>query len=429
MKKFFLSILLLAGASAQAAYFGNPQAVVHGGTATSNRTLTDSSSGVSHDWENRLLEDASAVNSINYQARALFDASAVSSIQYQSRLLQDAAGTSVVLWNAYELDNDLGVKTLGWADETLFHDNGGSPISSLNWNTGAMSDNSSVLSQNWKTRVLADGTGATVVDYSASQLKAGAFGVVAWGSQAMNDSSGVSSIAWTARSLRNTAGAEVLSYTSQQAVYDSTSPTTTKGDLIVDDGTNVIRVGVGTDGNTLRANSGAAAGVSWSALDLAGGSNFVTGVLPLANGGTNKNMTASNGAVAYSDADSLELTTVGVSGQVLTSNGAAAPTWETPTAAAAFVDSLAIDSNLSAANGANQFIVGSGAGTDITLFDCTASEIGYEVTLKRNDGTNSITLQPDAGDDIDGSGTGPTLSTNYDSFTVVCATASHWFIK
>ena len=52
-----------------------------------------------------------------------------------------------------------------------------------------------------------------------------------------------------------------------------------------------------------------------------------TGLLSLARGGTNKNITASNGAVVWCDADSFELTTVGTSGQFLKSNGAAAPTW------------------------------------------------------------------------------------------------------
>lgn len=55
--------------------------------------------------------------------------------------------------------------------------------------------------------------------------------------------------------------------------------------------------------------------------------DITTGTLPLARGGTNKSMTASNGAVVYSDADSLELSAVGSSGQVLTSGGAGAPTW------------------------------------------------------------------------------------------------------
>lgn len=58
-----------------------------------------------------------------------------------------------------------------------------------------------------------------------------------------------------------------------------------------------------------------------------------TGVLSLARGGTNKNMAASNGAIAYSDADSLELSSVGTAGDVLTSAGAGAPTWTTASAA------------------------------------------------------------------------------------------------
>lgn len=53
----------------------------------------------------------------------------------------------------------------------------------------------------------------------------------------------------------------------------------------------------------------------------------ITGVLPLANGGTNKNMTAVNGGVVWTDADSMEVIAAGTSGQILQSNGAAAPSW------------------------------------------------------------------------------------------------------
>lgn len=65
----------------------------------------------------------------------------------------------------------------------------------------------------------------------------------------------------------------------------------------------------------------------------------VTGVLPLANGGTNKNLTASAGAIAYTDADSLEVTSVGTSGQLLQSAGAGAPAWTTATYPSAVVGS------------------------------------------------------------------------------------------
>lgn len=58
----------------------------------------------------------------------------------------------------------------------------------------------------------------------------------------------------------------------------------------------------------------------------------VSGVLPIANGGTNKALTLANGGLIYSDADSFEVSAVGTSGQALISGGAGAPTWYAPTA-------------------------------------------------------------------------------------------------
>jgi hypothetical protein len=61
--------------------------------------------------------------------------------------------------------------------------------------------------------------------------------------------------------------------TTQTAAFDALAPTTTKGDLIVDNGTNNIRLGVGTDTYVLTADSTAAAGVKWAA-SAGGGSNI-----------------------------------------------------------------------------------------------------------------------------------------------------------
>ena len=47
----------------------------------------------------------------------------------------------------------------------------------------------------------------------------------------------------------------------------------------------------------------------------------------LAYGGTNANITATNGGIIYSTASALAVTAAGTSGQLLQSNGAAAPTW------------------------------------------------------------------------------------------------------
>lgn len=55
-------------------------------------------------------------------------------------------------------------------------------------------------------------------------------------------------------------------------------------------------------------------------------------VIGLAYGGTNKNITAANGAIVYSDADSFELLApVAAAGKMLQSGNNAAPTWSIPT--------------------------------------------------------------------------------------------------
>lgn len=50
----------------------------------------------------------------------------------------------------------------------------------------------------------------------------------------------------------------------QTTSFDNVSPTTTKGDLIANDGTNNIRLGVGTDGQKLVADSGETSGLRWA---------------------------------------------------------------------------------------------------------------------------------------------------------------------
>ena len=52
--------------------------------------------------------------------------------------------------------------------------------------------------------------------------------------------------------------------TSQTAAFDALAPTTSKGDLIVDNGTNNIRLAVGTNTHVLTADSTVAAGVKWA---------------------------------------------------------------------------------------------------------------------------------------------------------------------
>src|SRR3989339_2065605 len=50
-------------------------------------------------------------------------------------------------------------------------------------------------------------------------------------------------------------------------------------------------------------------------------------ILPLAYGGTNKNMTAAAGGVGYTDADSMEVMSAGTVGNILMSGGSGIPQW------------------------------------------------------------------------------------------------------
>ena len=166
----------------------------------------------------------------------------------------------------------------------------------------------------------------------------------------------------------------------------TSSPLTTKGDIYTYD-TGNARLPVGTNGQILSANSAQATGLEWIAAPSGGDASTntatsvdsevalfsstsgkllkratgtgvckltsgvlsvsnvdltseVTGVLPLANGGTNKNMTAVNGGVVWTDADSQEVIAAGTSGQLLQSNGAAAPSWVNPAAASAVTKAI-----------------------------------------------------------------------------------------
>jgi hypothetical protein len=56
-----------------------------------------------------------------------------------------------------------------------------------------------------------------------------------------------------------------------------------------------------------------------------------TGLLAINRGGTNSNATPTAGGITYGNGTAYAFSAVGTSGQVLTSSGAGAPTWTTPT--------------------------------------------------------------------------------------------------
>jgi hypothetical protein len=111
-------------------------------------------------------------------------------------------------------------------------------------------------------------------------------------------------------------------------------------------------VGIGTVGaGTLARTTVLASSNSGSLVNFTSGSLFVFGdypadkavygsgttlvapsgtILPIANGGTNATATPTLGGVIVGTGTAYSSTAAGTSGQVLTSNGASAPTWTTP---------------------------------------------------------------------------------------------------
>jgi hypothetical protein len=106
--------------------------------------------------------------------------------------------------------------------------------------------------------------------------------------------------------------------------------------------TGLTSITVGTTGQVLRGATGA--NPAFGSLNL---TTDVTGVLPVANGGTNASSFATTDGTIYYDGTRLVTTATGTANQVLTSNGAGvAPTYQSLSAAGA-VTSVNAGTNIS----------------------------------------------------------------------------------
>ena len=92
----------------------------------------------------------------------------------------------------------------------------------------------------------------------------------------------------------------------------------------------------------------------------------VSGTLPIANGGTNGTASPTAGAVPYGTGTAYAFSAVGTSGQVLTSSGAGAPTWTTPTTG-----------TVTSVTGTSPVVSSGGSTPAISMAAATASVNGY----------------------------------------------------
>jgi hypothetical protein len=116
-------------------------------------------------------------------------------------------------------------------------------------------------------------------------------------------------------------------------------------------------------------NFGAAAGLTWNgttmtATNLSAGSlTLTTTPLAIASGGTGGVATPSLGGIVYGTGSAYAVTVAGTSGKVLTSNGAAAPTWEdapdpAKASGALLVNTTTVSESYVLPSGSNAFSVG-----------------------------------------------------------------------
>lgn len=119
------------------------------------------------------------------------------------------------------------------------------------------------------------------------------------------------------------------------AGFDALSPMTTAGDVIYG----------GTSGTGTRLAAGSATQLlhsgttpTWSAISLTAD---VTGILPIANGGSNKALTLAAGGLIWGDSDSFEMGAAGTASDWALSGGTGAPTFSSTTTTAKLIDGSA----------------------------------------------------------------------------------------
>ena len=152
---------------------------------------------------------------------------------------------------------------------------------------------------------------------------------------------------------------------------------------------------------------------SWGKIGL---TTHISGVLPIANGGTNGTSTPTAGAVPYGTGTAYAFTAAGTAGQVLTSNGAAAPTWATNAGGDVTGPASSTDNAIARFDGTTGKLIqnsvttidDTGAATGFTTFSASTSVTtpivqasnSAGLSLKNASGTTQMSVGAGGGDNM-----------------------------
>lgn len=179
-----------------------------------------------------------------------------------------------------------------------------------------------------------------------------------------------------------TEGVEWTTLATSSVTIDTITPTTTKGDLLAEDGSNVVRLAAGLDGQYLTTNSATTTGLEWVTLDV--DIDSIT-------------TTTTKGDLLVEDGSNLVRLPVGTNGQVLTANSGTTEgvEWATP-ASAPTIDDLTpttTKGDLLVEDGSN--VVRLAAGTDGQVLTAnSATTEGVEWTTIATTGVTIDTITP-----------------------------------
>ncbi len=147
----------------------------------------------------------------------------------------------------------------------------------------------------------------------------------------LQSTGGTSAPAWSTAAYPTTTTAKQILYSSAANIIGEI--TTGNTSALVTNSSGVPSFALGTTANRVLRTDGTT--VAFSSVSL---STDVVGVAAIANGGTNNgSLAVTAGGAVYTDGTRLQTTAAGTSGQVLTSNGASAPTWQTASGSSVFV--------------------------------------------------------------------------------------------